>query len=84
MIVDCKAAFLGDAVLAFFDFGRTKIENPTSSEKSHKTLASVGPGLLIEMGDNFSGNVYYGIPLKETDDTDRNEGRINVGLMMRW
>ncbi len=72
------------APLAFFDFGRTKIEDPAASEKGHRTLASVGPGLLVEVGDNFSGNLYYGIPLKGTDDTDRGEGRLNVGLMMRW
>lgn len=72
------------APVAFFDFGRTRIEHPTSSEKGHRTLASIGPGLLVEVGDNFSGNIYYGIPLKGTDDTDRGEGRVNVGLMMRW
>jgi hypothetical protein len=40
--------------------------------------------LLVEVGDNFSGNLYYGFPLKETDDTDKGDGRLNVGLMMRW
>ena len=72
------------ALLVFFDFGRAKIKDPASPEKGHQTLASVGPGLLVEVGDNFSGNIYYGFPLKETDDTDKGEGRLNVGLMMRW
>jgi hemolysin activation/secretion protein len=68
----------------FFDFGRTRIENHTSTEKGHRTLASIGPGLLVEIGDNFSGNIYCGIPLRGTDDTDRGEGRLNVSMMMRW
>lgn len=72
------------APLVFFDFGRAKIKDPASTEKGHQTLASVGPGLLVEVGDNFSGNIYYGFPLKETDDTDKGDGRLNVGLMMRW
>ncbi|MFH1371876.1 MAG: ShlB/FhaC/HecB family hemolysin secretion/activation protein [Planctomycetota bacterium] len=72
------------APLVFFDYGRTTIKDPASSEKGHQTLASVGPGLLVEVGDNFSGSLYYGFPLKETDNTDKGEGRLNVGLMMRW
>ena len=72
------------APLAFFDYGRAKIEDPATSEKEHQTLASVGPGVLVEVGDNFSGNIYYGFALKETDDTDKGDGRLNIGLLMRW
>jgi hemolysin activation/secretion protein len=72
------------APVAFFDYGRAVIKDPASTEKGHQTLASVGPGLLVEVGDNFSGNIYYGFPLKGTDNTDKGEGRLNVGLMMRW
>jgi hemolysin activation/secretion protein len=72
------------APLVFFDYGRAKIEDPAATEEGHQTLASVGPGVLFEVGDNFSGNIYYGFPLKETDDTDKGEGRVNVGLLLRW
>ncbi len=72
------------APLAFFDFGRSMINEPTAAEESHETLASLGIGTLLEVGDNFSGAVYYGWPLKATDDTRRGKGRLNVGLMMRW
>ena len=72
------------APLAFFDYGRASIEDPAAGEDGHETLASIGPGVLFELGDNFSGNVYYGIPLDETDETDVGEGRVNVGLMLRW
>ena len=72
------------APLAFFDYGRAKIEDPVPGEKETENLYSVGPGVLTELGDNFVGAVYYGFPLKETDDTDKGDGRLNVSLMMRW
>jgi len=72
------------APLAFIDFGRAEINFPTATEKGHYTLLSVGLGALLELGDNFSGGVYYGYPLRATDDTRRGKGRVNVGFMMRW
>jgi hemolysin activation/secretion protein len=72
------------APLAFFDYGRAKIEDPVAGEKETEDLYSVGPGVLTELGDNFVGAVYYGIPLKDADDTDEGHGRFNVSLMMRW
>jgi hemolysin activation/secretion protein len=72
------------APLVFIDFGRTNIESPLAGEREHTTLFSVGPGLLFEIGDNFSGGVYYGYPLRKTDNTRRGKGRVNVGLLLRW
>jgi hemolysin activation/secretion protein len=72
------------APLAFFDYGRAKIKDPVGTEKGHETFASVGLGAVVELGDNFVGAIYYGYPLKATDDTDRGEGRLNVGLIIRW
>jgi hemolysin activation/secretion protein len=72
------------APLAFADFGRTRINGPVGAEKGHQTLFSIGIGAIAEIGDNFSGGIYYGFPLKETEETDRGKGRVNVGLMMRW
>jgi len=72
------------APLAFIDFGRAKIEDPLGNEKGHETLLSMGIGTVLELGDNFSAGVYYGIPLKATDDTQRGKGRLNVNLMLRW
>lgn len=72
------------APLVFFDFGRTNIESPVAGERKHTTLASVGAGMLFEIGDNFSGGVYYGYPLRKTDNTRRGKGRVNVGLLLRW
>ena len=72
------------APLAFADFGRSRINDPRGDEKGHETLFSIGVGTLVEYGNNFSGAVYYGVPLRETADTERGKGRVNVSLMMRW
>ncbi len=72
------------APLAFFDFGRSRIKDPIGAEKGHTTFVSVGVGTLVELGDNLSSGVYYGFPLKATEDTRRGKGRLNVGIMARW
>ena len=72
------------APLAFIDFGRARIKDPTDNEKGHETLLSIGIGTVLEIGDNFSAGVYYGLPLKGTDDTIRGKGRLNVNLIWRW
>lgn len=72
------------APLLFIDYGRTKIEDRVVGEKRHRTMYSVGTGLVMELGDNFSGAIYYGCPIKDTDETYRGNGRLNVSLMMRW
>jgi len=72
------------APLAFVDYARARIRNTVAGEKGDQMLASVGGGVLVELGDNFSGGVYYGLPLTGTDDTDKGQGRFNVGLMLKW
>jgi hemolysin activation/secretion protein len=72
------------APLAFIDYGRAKIRNRVGTEKEHEELFSVGAGTIVELGDNFSGAVYYGYPLAKTDTTRKGKGRVSVGLMLRW
>jgi hemolysin activation/secretion protein len=73
------------APLVFYDYGRTKVEETRSTgEKGDQDLSSVGVGALVEIGENFSGAVYYGYPLVSTEDTDQGDGRLNISLMMRW
>ena len=73
------------APLVFFDYGRAKIKDHIpGTEKEYEELMSAGVGALVELGDNFSGAVYYGYPLADTDDTRTGKGRLNVGLMLRW
>jgi hemolysin activation/secretion protein len=70
--------------LAFFDFGRSQIEDPVAGETENQTLYSAGLGLIFEIGNNFSAALYYGHPLKETDDTRKGKGRLNASAMLRW
>jgi hemolysin activation/secretion protein len=72
------------APLAFIDYGRAKIKDPVVGEQEVRELCSVGGGLLVELGDNLSAGIYYGWPLRGTDDTDRGDGRLNLNVIMRW
>ena len=72
------------APLAFFDYGRAKMEDKVAGETGSENLYSIGVGALVELGEHFSGALYYGYPLESTDTTDRGDGRVNLSLMMRW
>lgn len=72
------------APLAFVDYGRAKIRKATGTEKSINELCSIGLGAIIELGDHFNGAVYYGHPLRGAGTTRRNDGRLNVSLLLRW
>ncbi len=74
------------APLCFLDYGRTTVNHPVPGlgERKHVHLLSVGIGALVEMGDHLSGAVYYGYPLKPTDDTRTGKGRVNANFMLRW
>jgi hemolysin activation/secretion protein len=72
------------APLAFFDYGRTKVESPVPGEKGNQTLYSIGLGLAFDVGNNFSGALYYGYPLKDTDETNKGKGRLSASALLRW
>ena len=72
------------APLVFFDYGRAKTVKPVGLDSSHEELFSIGGGGIVELGDNFSGVVYYGYPLNATDTTRKGKGQVNVGVMMKW
>ncbi len=72
------------APLAFFDYGRTNVESPVPGEKGNQTIYSVGVGVAFEIGNNFSGALYYGHPLKDTVDTNSGKGRLSASAMLRW
>ena len=71
------------APLVFVDYGRAQYEDALFYEDDTE-LCSVGCGLITEVGDNFTGTVYYGYPLKATDDTGSGQGRLHAGLLFRW
>jgi hemolysin activation/secretion protein len=72
------------APLVFVDYGKADIKNPLPGEKSGEELSSVGAGAILELGDNFSGAVYYGYPLIATDFTRKGKGRVSVSMMLRF
>ena len=72
------------APLAFFDFGRAKIEDPVAGEKKTQELCSIGMGLLFDVGDDFSAGIYYGWPLRSTLRTDEGSGRFGFSFIKRF
>jgi len=72
------------APLAFIDFGRAKIKSPLVGEKGVQELCSLGVGTIAELGDNFSAGIYYGWPLRGTDQTDKGDGRLNFSCIYRF
>jgi hemolysin activation/secretion protein len=72
------------APLVFFDFGRAKIKDPLWAEQETYELCSIGTGVVIEIGDNFNAGVYYGWPLRGTEETDKGDGRFNFSFRYRY
>jgi hemolysin activation/secretion protein len=72
------------APLAFIDFGRAKIKSPLVAEKGTQELCSLGVGTIAELGDNFSAGIYYGWPLRGTDQTNKGDGRLNFSCIYRF
>ena len=72
------------APLLFVDYGQARIKDSTATEETDRELASWGGGIILELGDNFTGTVYYGYPLISTDDTRTGKGRVHTGLLLRW
>jgi hemolysin activation/secretion protein len=72
------------APLAFVDYGWATIKNAGPGEDSSETLLSVGPGLTADIGEHFTGVLYWGIALQSTPETDAGQSKVNVGLLARW
>ena len=72
------------APLAFIDCGRAKIKNPVAGEHAVHELCSAGMGMIIEIGDDFSAQIYCGWALRGTEETERGEGRLNASFIKRF
>ncbi len=72
------------APLVFVDYGIARNVDTIPGEDKDQELASFGPGIAFEYGENFSGACYYGYPLIATDSTNQGKGRLNFGLLYRW
>ena len=72
------------AILAFTDYTKAKIKDAVPGEKGTQELCSIGLGLAVATRNNIDAAVYYGYPLKSTDDTTKGRGRWNISFIMRW
>jgi hemolysin activation/secretion protein len=72
------------APLLFLDYGQARIKDATPAEDTDQELASWGGGIILELGNHFTGTVYYGYPLIATDDTRSGKGRVHTGFLLRW
>ncbi len=72
------------APLLFVDYGLAQVEDPLPAEHRDQELLSIGTGLILELGDHFTGTVYHGYPLIATDDTRQGKGRLHAGFLIRW
>jgi hypothetical protein len=72
------------ALLSFVDAARARTKSPVPGEQGLQELFSVGVGLAATLGDNFDAGIYYGHPLRSTDDTRRGCGRWSFNFIMRW
>lgn len=81
---ETESCFKKIAPLVFADFGRAKMKDAVAGEKGVEELCSIGFGVLLEAKKNLSAALYYGMPMRKTDKTDKFEGRVNVSVILRW
>ena len=72
------------APLAFIEFGRAVNKAESGGDDTIDELCSIGLGAIAEVGENFSGAIYYGWPVRSTTETDEGDGRFNISLILRW
>jgi len=74
--------------LAFLDYGRAKNKNHVAGEPSIQELMGMGLGVGVDMGNNFSGRVYYGWPLLDIEEPGKTQGGDagvwNFNFVYRW
>lgn len=68
------------ALASFVDIGRAEFNKPMAGEQRIVELASFGWGLKADLMENLNIGVYYGIPLRSTERTDKGEGQSYLGL----
>lgn len=72
------------SLLAFTDYGQAKIKDPVPGETETQDLLGVGIGTAVELGEHVYAAVYYSVPLRSTDDTEKGDGRWNFNFIYRW
>jgi hemolysin activation/secretion protein len=71
-------------LLVFSDYARAKTKHSVAGEKGSQELWSVGLGMSTTFGNNVDAAIYYGYPLKSTDDTRKGSGRWSFSFIYRW
>ena len=72
------------SLLAFTDYGQAKIKDPLPDEIETQNLWGAGIGTSVELGEHAYGAVYYSVPLRSADGTDKGDGRWNFNFIYRW
>lgn len=67
-------------VYAFGDASRLKLRDPLIEQQDLFTLASVGIGTSFRLGEQVSGRVDVGYPLKAGPRTEKHDTRVNFSL----
>jgi len=78
-------SLLGDTVenwrvYTFADAGRVRLKDPLPEQQAGFTLASVGFGTSFRIGQQLSGRVDVGYPLKAGARTEKHDTRLNFSL----
>lgn len=67
-------------VYAFADASRLKLRDPLIEQQALFSLASVGLGTSFRLGEQVSGRVDIGYPLKSGPRTEKHDTRVNFSL----
>lgn len=70
------------ALLMFTDYGHAENKEPIpAGEIKSEDLLSIGCGLHTQITEKVNIQLYYGMPLLSTEDTQSGEGRWNLAFM---
>jgi len=72
------------APLVFLDYGRAETKDHVAGERGTDELCSLGVGMIMEYGEHMSAGIYYGHALRPAGPTDEGDGRVNIGVTMRF
>jgi len=68
-------------VLAFYDYGRVRLNNPQVFEAGVTGISSAGPGLRISYKSSLSVRFDYGFVIADGDAGPRERGRANFSVV---
>ncbi|MFA5293622.1 MAG: ShlB/FhaC/HecB family hemolysin secretion/activation protein [Phycisphaerae bacterium] len=72
------------SLLAFSDYGQSRIKNRVPGEEATETLWSIGTGATVGFGKNTDVGVYFAWPLTNTESTVKGDGKWYLNFIQRW